>query len=497
MMTNILFSWIGKKDLEKFETGNEPAGGPLARAVLEREFDEVHVANNFASGLTEAYFAWLRSACNTEIFFEVAELKSPVDYADIYRFLDQKLRKLSIEHPHLNLTIHLSPGTSQMAQISVLLGKTRYSAKFLQSSPEQGLVDVDIPFDISAEFLPPLFKKSGQALFDQASGRADLSAEFAGIVGESPLLRDAKKDAWKFAQFDIPVLILGESGTGKELFAHAIINSSSGRAPANCLSVNCGAIAGDLINSELFGHVKGAFTGAIKDKQGIFAAADGGTIFLDEFGELPQDTQVRLLRVLEEKKITPIGSTEEIDVDVRIIAATNRNLTRDIADGNFREDLFHRVAVGVVTLPPLRERQGDIKLLTNELMKSIRQTPGFQNRALSTKAFNVILRHHWPGNVRELKNALTRACVLTDDDLIDEQVMARSIIRKPEESQRPLPEKLGSNFNLANATEAMEKKYIELALKEAKHKKTRAAALLGLNNHQTLTSKMKKYGFAT
>jgi transcriptional regulator with PAS, ATPase and Fis domain len=496
-MTNILFSWIGNTDLEKFEKRDGPTEGPLARAVLERDFDEIHVASNFPPELTDAYFAWLRSACNTDIFCEVVKLKTAVDYGDIYRFVDQKLKKLSVEHTNLNLTIHLSPGTPQMAQISVLLGKTRYSAKFLQSSREQGLLDVDIPFDISAEFLPPLLKKSGQALFDQASGRADVSAEFSGIVGESSLLRDAKSDAWKFAQFDIPVLILGESGTGKELFARAIINSSSDRAPSNCKSVNCGAIAGDLINSELFGHVKGAFTGAIKDKQGIFAAADGGTVFLDEFGELPQETQVRLLRVLEEKKITPVGSTEETSVDVRIIAATNRNLTRDIADGNFREDLFHRVAVGVVTLPPLRDRPGDIKLLTKELIKSIRQTPGFKGRTLSPKAMNVILHYDWPGNVRELKNALTRACVLTDDDLINEQVMARAIIRKHEESHRLPSEKVGDNFNLANATEAMEKKYIELALKEAKYKKTKAAALLGINNHQTLTLKMKKYGLST
>jgi transcriptional regulator with PAS, ATPase and Fis domain len=492
-MTDILFSWIGGTDLNEFKEEKDPTKAPLARAVLQRSFDEIYLASNYKRAETDKYIAWLRATCTTEIHYEQAKLNTPTDYNAIYRFVEKKLTRLSQEHHDLNLTIHLSPGTPQMAAVSILLGKTLFSAntKFLQSSREQGLVDVEVPFNISAEFVP---KRFGQALFDRASGAAPKSANFSKIIGDSRQLLDAIEDAAKFSHFNIPVLILGESGTGKELIANAITNSCTDRPPSIYKTVNCGAIAGDLINSELFGHVKGAFTGAIRDKKGIFEAADGGTVFLDEFGELPQETQVRLLRVIQEKKITPIGSTEEILVNVRIIAATNRNLPKDIAEGRFREDLFHRVAVGIVNLPPLRDREGDLFQLTNHFMETICNTYGFKEKKLSPKARNLILDHDWPGNVRELDNALTRASVLSENNVIDERTMARSIIRIPKYSNSGMPETLGKNFDLTQTMGAIEKKYVELALKESKNKKGKAAALLGLPSHQRIAAKIKKYG---
>ena len=196
---------------------------------------------------------------------------------------------------------------------------------------------------------------------------------------------------------------MGESGTGKELFAKAIHNTSH-RQGKPFITVNCGAIPKDLIDSELFGHVKGAFTGAIYHKTGYFEAADTGTLFLDEFGELPLEAQVRLLRVLQSGELSKVGDTQTINVDVRIIAATNRNLPAEIAQGNFREDLFYRVAVGIISLPPLRERHGDVALLSAYLLQKINQDavhqPGYVAKTLSVKAKNKLLNYDWPGNIR-------------------------------------------------------------------------------------------------
>lgn len=249
-----------------------------------------------------------------------------------------------------------------------------------------------------------------------------------------------------------------------------------------------------MINSELFGHKKGAFTGAVKDKMGVFQAANGGTVFLDEFGELPEDSQVRLLRVLQEGKVTPVGSNEEIDVDVRVIAATNRDLIADISNNKFRADLFHRVAVGIVTLPPLRSRSGDIALLTKHFMNNIASQFGFENKSLSAKAMNVVMEHDWPGNVRELENSLKRACVLSPTDRIDESTMRRAIVRMPRPSGDWMPQEIGPDFSLDALVAKVEKKYIEMALRETKHTKTKAAALLGIKSHQNLTRKMVNYG---
>ena len=490
-MKRILFSWIGKTDFKRFDEGIRPKEAPLARALFERSFDIVHLASNYTSEETDAYLGWLRSEIRADITYDHVRLDSPTDYVQIYQFVAPKLRELTADNPDSHLSVHLSPGTPQMAAVSILLGKTSFDAHFLESSEEQGLKDIVIPFDISAEFL---LKKSTQRLFDLASAAASRSADFDAIIGESPQIISAINDAAQFAQYNIPVLVLGETGTGKELIANAIWNSGHAKYRAKYKSINCGAIAGDLINSELFGHRKGAFTGAISNKNGIFSEADGGTIFLDEFGELPLETQVRLLRVLQEKKFTPVGATEEIDVDVRIIAATNRNLTKDITEGRFREDLFHRVAVGIVHLPSLRERQGDLKILANFFMSRIGKTLGFSGKKLTPDAWNLILGHDWPGNVRELENALTRACVLSQDDKISSDIMKRSIIQLPKKSNFSLPDELGDAFNLDRTIANIEKKYIELAMQETRYKKTKAAKLLGMKNHQNLTSKLKKYG---
>lgn len=492
-MTNVLFSWVGNSDLEKFEKNDEPTKGPLALAVLEREFDEVHVASDYTKQRTAPYFTWLRSKSNARIEEEKVDLKNPSDYRSISEYVHRKLERLKKHHPDMKLTIHLSPGTPAMAAVSILVGSTLYSAKFLQSSPKSGLIDADIPFDISATIL---LERSQQALFDSGGKPPSLSSHFEKIIGESRKINEAKQVAQKFAPYNIPVLILGDSGTGKELFAKAIFNSDPNRKASKFKIVNCATLDGGTINTTLFGYDKGAFTDALKEgAAGIFESCDGGTVFLDELGELPLETQARLLRVLQEGTITRLGSNKEIKIDVRIIAATNSDLSNDIARKTFREDLFHRVAVGVVSLPPICEREGDIKLLTEYFMNSICDEHGLPKKTLEPKALNVILTHRWPGNVRELQNALTRAYVLCDKKTIDYNIMSSSIINLSKNMTADPTTQLETNYKgLDLEIEDLERERIELALKMFNNKKNKAAEYLKLGSHQTLTNKMKKLG---
>ena len=238
---------------------------------------------------------------------------------------------------------------------------------------------------------------------------------FDEIVGSAPEFRAALAIAAKAARARVPVMIEGESGTGKEVIAQAI-HAASPRGKRPMFVVNCGAIPTNLVESELFGHEKGAFTGAFDRQVGRFAHAEGSTIFLDEVGELPLDAQVKLLRVLQSGEIQPLGSRNVSHVDVRVIAATNRNLTEDIAEGRFREDLYYRLNVVPVTIPPLRKRAGDIPALARHLLMRISQQPGMRRTSITDEAIQLLSSFSWPGNVRQLHNALFRAAILCEGD---------------------------------------------------------------------------------
>ncbi len=240
---------------------------------------------------------------------------------------------------------------------------------------------------------------------------------FDEIVGAAPEFRAALAIAAKAARARVPVLIEGESGAGKEVIAQAI-HAASPRAKRPMYVINCGAIPTNLVESELFGHEKGAFTGAFDRHVGRFASADGATIFLDEIGELPLEAQVKLLRVLQSGEIQPLGSRHIEHVDVRVIAATNRNLATDIESGRFREDLYYRLNVVQVTVPPLRTRAGDIPALVRHLLGRIAQQPGIAALGISEEAVRLLAAYHWPGNVRQLHNALFRASVLCEGDVL-------------------------------------------------------------------------------
>ncbi len=243
---------------------------------------------------------------------------------------------------------------------------------------------------------------------------------FEDVVGSTPQFRAALAIAAKAARARIPVLVEGESGVGKDVIARAI-HAASPRHKQPMITVNCGAIPGNLVESELFGHERGAFTGAFDRHVGKFARADMGTIFLDEVSELPLDAQVKLLRVLQDGEVQPVGARGPVHVDVRIIAATNRRLQDEVEAGRFREDLYYRLNVVQLTVPPLRERMGDIPALCRHLLARIATQPGLRSLGLTGDALALLMRHDWPGNVRQLQNALFRAAVLCEGDALTPQ----------------------------------------------------------------------------
>lgn len=314
--------------------------------------------------------------------------------------------------------------------------------------------------------------------------RRDRSGQ-ARPIGKSKRFLEMLKLAEHVAPTDSTVLIQGESGTGKEVVAHYVHNLST-RAEGPFLSINCGALPENLLESELFGHVKGSFTGAVRDKQGLFAAARGGTFFLDEVGEMPPSLQVKLLRVLQEREVIPVGATESIPVDVRIIAATNRDLEEEMRRGTFRSDLFYRLNVIALHLPPLRERRDDLLLLLEQFLGQLGLEHGGDPKALTQDALDAVMVYEWPGNVRELENALEHAAVLSRGALIDREHLPERITKRKKEP-------LVAERSYRNPTlDTVERAYIMYVLQAEGGNKTRAAEVLGIDP-STLYRKLARY----
>ena len=304
-------------------------------------------------------------------------------------------------------------------------------------------------------------------------------------IGKSRRFTDVLKLSEVVAPTASTVLIQGESGTGKEVVARYIHNLSV-RAEGPFLSINCGALPETLLESELFGHVKGSFTGAVRDKQGLFAAARSGTFFMDEVGEMPPSLQIKLLRVLQEREVIPVGATEPIPVDVRIIAATNRDLEEEVRRGNFRADLFYRLNVIALELPALRDRKEDLLLLMDSFLQDLAQDRGGEPKALSSEAMDAVMVYDWPGNVRELQNALEHAVVLTRSAIIEPTALPERITRRKKE---PL---VADRVQPNPALDVVERAYIMWVLQAEGGNKTRAAEVLGIDP-STLYRKLSRY----
>jgi two-component system nitrogen regulation response regulator NtrX len=306
------------------------------------------------------------------------------------------------------------------------------------------------------------------------------------IIGESVPMKALRQQMSLMAGTNGRVLVFGESGTGKELVAHAI-HALSPRASEPFVEVNCAAIPEELIESELFGHIKGSFTSAHENKIGKFQKADCGTLFLDEVGDMSLRTQAKVLRVLEEQRFEPVGAAESLQVDVRVIAATNKNLDEEIERGNFREDLFYRLNVIPFFVPPLRDRREDIPLLADHFLREFTTAYGRKPKELTPEAYQVLADYHWPGNVRELKNLIERIVILNPQVRVDARHIPLNAARR--QPERPL-DRFGS---LQDVREAAERDYILKKLEETGGNVTRTAELLGLER-SNLYRKMKALG---
>jgi two-component system nitrogen regulation response regulator NtrX len=306
------------------------------------------------------------------------------------------------------------------------------------------------------------------------------------IIGESVPMKALRHELALMAGTNGRVLIYGESGTGKELVAHAL-HAMSPRAAEPFVEVNCAAIPEELIESELFGHIKGSFTSAHETKIGKFQKADGGTIFLDEVGDMSLRTQAKVLRALEEQRFEPVGAGASVQVDVRVVAATNKNLDEEIERGNFREDLFYRLNVIPFHVPPLRDRREDIPLLADYFLREFTTAYGRKPKELTPEAYRILQDYHWPGNVRELRNMIERIVILNPQVRVDARHIPLNVSRRP--AERPM-DRFGS---LAEVREAVEREYILKKLEETNGNVTRTAELLGLER-SNLYRKMKTLG---
>ena len=321
--------------------------------------------------------------------------------------------------------------------------------------------------------------------------RSELAAGFRieNFIGSSPALQEMLGQVRKVAPTKTTVLLTGESGTGKELVARAL-HELSPRAAMPFVAVNCGAIPAELLESELFGHVRGAFTDASRDKKGLAAEADGGTLFLDEIGELSLALQVKLLRFLEDEQVRRVGDTRSERVDVRVVAATARDLARAVKEGQFREDLFYRLNVVNVRLPPLRERPDDVPALVEHFLAKYRRLrPEAPLTGVSPQALEVLRSHRWPGNVRELEHAVERAVVLADGPLVQEDDLPDEVRAAP----APAALAPGRDLSVKRAFRSLEEQFIRAALDRTGGNRTRAAELLDLS-YRALLYKIKEYG---
>ena len=439
----------------------------MLKTMLARYGYEVALAENGAKGLTEI-------AQNTFDFI-LCDVKMPK--MDGMAFL-----KKGRDFLHSSTVIMMSAyGSIDMALSAMKLGAYDFISKPFKTE--------EIRLTIKKAEERERLKKENIELKDRIC-RIGVNLSFGNMVGRSSAIQTVFSMALKVARFDSTVLITGESGTGKELVAQGI-HQESERRNGPIVAVNCASIPESLLESELFGHVKGAFTGAIKDKKGLFEMAEGGTLFLDEIGDVPVLLQPKLLRVLQEGEIRPLGGEKDRPINVRVIAATSKDLNVEIESGNFREDLFYRLNVIPIQLPPLRERSQDISLLCQFFITRFNETLKSKIKNISSEAMAKLMRYGWPGNVRELENAIERAIVLADGTTLEIENFSFGKESTPDSE---LEDGAGSDcLSLKKAKSKLENRMIREALTATEGNRTHAARLLEIS-HPSLLSKMKLYG---
>ena len=422
------------------------------------------------------------------------------------------IQKLRARRYQLVLTDLKMPGASGLdvlretkqadATIPVILLTAFGSVEEAVSAMKEGAFDfLQKPVDLDhLKVLVQRAARQQELLRENLLLREEFAARygFPRIVGEHASIRDLSQQLQRVSQTDSTVLLLGESGTGKELFARAVHHLSP-RREQPFVALNCAAIPEGLVENELFGHERGAFTGAGARKAGKMDLAHRGTLFLDEIGELPLAIQAKLLRVLEERRFERVGGTQSIDVDVRIVVATNRNLQKAVAEKSFREDLYFRISTVPLTIPPLRDRGNDVLLLAEHFLEKFSREFGKPGAQLSDDAKHRIQEYHWPGNVRELQNAIERAVILSDGPTITSQFLL--LLSKPPEPQAVPAGMLPPEFSwegtleevVARAVQSTERVLLENTMRDCRWNKTRAAEKLGISP-KTLAAKLKSAG---
>lgn len=500
MRCEILFAWIGMTDL-RCSRGESEGLGPIASAAKSTKYTKIYLLTNSGVGGISEYVGWLNGLTRASIRTVEVRLPSPTHYESIYNAAVRTIKLARAESPgeDCKLTYHLSPGTPAMCAVWLLISKTTYPASLIESSREHGVQSVQVPFELTLDFMPERSPQVDRELHALMDGLPPITPELDAIVHKSEVMKTLLIRARRLAAFDYPVLIQGESGTGKELLAKAI-HTSSHQKSGPFVAVNCGAIPDTLIESEFFGHKKGSFTGASNDHLGYFEVAHGGTLFLDEIGDLPLRAQVKVLRFLQEGTLQRVGDTKERRSKVRVVAATNKNLLREVGRGHFREDLFHRLAFGVLNIPPLRERPEDITLLLDSLLAEINlkcsSAPGWKSKKLSLGARNIMRQHPWPGNVRELLNTLVRAAMWAPSETLREEDVLDALFPLDEPTKEKdgiLNRPLGKSCALPSIIEEVARHYLVRALETTLGNKTEAAKLVGLSSYQTLSNWMIKY----
>ena len=388
------------------------------------------------------------------------------------------LKKVRVEYPETTVVVVTAYGTIETAVEAMKAGAYDYITKPVHPDELRALVNRVLERHRLIEEVRLL-----RSSLDEKYG-------FENIIGRSPPLLEVLDSASRVAHTDATVLVLGETGTGKELLAKAI-HFNSLRRDRPFVTINCGAIPGELLESELFGHVKGSFTGAMNHKRGKVEMAEGGTLFLDEIGEMSLDLQVRVLRLLQEREIEKVGATNLIRVDVRIIAATHRNLEALVAEGKFREDLYYRLAVIPISLPPLRERSGDIAELVRHFFDRSKIKHGRPDLNLPAALMPYLVNYRWPGNIRELENIIERLVLLSRGDEVALADLPPVLRRAQQGAEPQAPDSAASGLGL----KAVERELIIQALRDSNWNQTKAARQLAVSR-KTLLYRMAKYGLA-
>lgn len=502
MTKAIYVSWIGTADLDAM-TSKADGQGPVAQCLkqLENDPDEpkldaavlLHTsvaARNYSAESYSKYIKWIKEQCSVSIKEHSCDAQ-PANFEEVGKAALQALRKIKKKYAKhdVQFVFHTSPGTPAMSNSLILLGSTHFKGRLIHSDRERGYSEFTLPFKLRFSLM------EDHALSSALQGLPSANEAFEKFTGNSKPMQDIKKLLSRVASSqlkDIAVLLTGEPGTGKELAAQTL-HEASGRK-GKFVAVNLGAVPSELFEAELFGYNEGSFTGARKGgKQGKLLQADKGTLFLDEVGELPLHQQAKLLRVLQERKVTPVGGIDEEEFDVQLVAATNRDLLAMVQQGTFREDLFYRLAVIPVHLPPLRDREDDVLFLIDEFFKQALSEEDHADLTLSESARQELAAHSWPGNIRELKSTIARIVLYTpeSEQTVSMDVVKAAIFTIPESCIDIAKMKLGSGFSLDEVRLSVDKFFIEKALAKTGGVKKSAAKLLGCSE-QTFENRYKK-----